>query len=151
MNALRLQLGDWVEFEDERHQVTGFAGTAVRLRSESGTAQLILTAELLADASFQSAVADPRETAELTLDCEALLAEVDTVERRRVLAMEAHLLESTTGYRSGNPVDPIEGEPRPDFRPELTQRQRVAAKAVELGISERRLWQLLDGWRRFGL
>src|SRR6266496_672966 len=28
----RLAVGDWVDFEDDRHQVVGFTGAAVRLR-----------------------------------------------------------------------------------------------------------------------
>ncbi len=53
--AIRLKLGDWIEWEDERHQVIGFLDTAVRLRSQGGSFQVIVTAELLADPTFRTA------------------------------------------------------------------------------------------------
>jgi hypothetical protein len=146
-----LRLGDWVEFEDDRHQVIGFAGTAVRLRSESGLAQLISTAVLVADSSFQTAASPPNTSAQLTLDRDALLDGVSETEKQRVFDMEAHLLEMTTGYRSGNSADAVKGEPREGFGPERTLRERVEAKAAELGMSDRRLWDLLREWRQFGL
>jgi putative transposase len=151
MSAARLRLGDWVEFEDERHHVIGFAGTAIRLRSESGLAQLITTTELIADSSFQAAASHPDDSTRSNLDRDAMLDGVGETEKQRVFAMEAHLLEMTTGFRSGNAADAAEGEPREAFGPNRTLRQRVEAKAAEMGLSDRRLWDLLRDWRRLGL
>ena len=63
----------------------------------------------------------------------------------------AHLNEAWFGYRSGDPGRPSPGEPRPGFDPEQTTvRQRVAAKAAELGCSAGKLHQkrgeLSDNW-----
>jgi len=150
----RLAVGDWVDFEDDRHQVVGFTGAAVRLRSDSGHTQIIMAAALMADPTFRLA-SQPAEPAsddkKLTLDPEALLAGIDDTERRRVLDMQAHLLEVTTGYRSGAAGTALPGEPRPEYDPGLTLDQRITAKAAELGISGRWLWARLDAWRTVGL
>jgi len=54
----------------------------------------------------------------------------------------AHLNEAWFGYRSGDAGRPSAGEPRAGFDPEQTSlRQRVQAKAAELGCSVGRLHQ----------
>lgn len=150
----RLAVGDWVDFEDDRHQVVGFTSAAVRLRSEGGHTQIILAGTLLADPTFRLATQPPEpagDDASLALDPEALLAGIDEAERRRVLDMQAHLLEVTTGYRSGTAGTALPGEPRPEHDPGRTLEQRITAKAAELGITPRWLWARLDAWRTTGL
>jgi transposase InsO family protein len=61
--------------------------------------------------------------------------------------LEAQLLELTTGHRER----PGQGEPRAAYNPSLTLNERVEAKAIELGVTTRRIWQLLDAWRSQGL
>jgi hypothetical protein len=52
----------------------------------------------------------------------------------------AHLNEASFGYRSGDPGRPLPGEPRAQFdRERTTLRQRLEAKAAELGCSAERL------------
>ncbi len=46
--AAVLRPGDWVCFDGGEHQVTGFAGTSVRLRSADGTEQVVLSTYLMA-------------------------------------------------------------------------------------------------------
>src|SRR5204863_2892837 len=82
---------------------------------------------------------------------EALLAGVNDNERRRVLDMQAHLLEVTTGHRSGAADTALPGEPRPEYDGNRSLDQRITAKAAELGISARWLWARLDAWRTVGL
>jgi hypothetical protein len=61
---------------------------------------------------------------------------------REAAELLAHLNEAWFGYRSGDPGRPSPGEPRPGFDPEQTTvRQRVAAKAAELGCSAGKLHQ----------
>jgi hypothetical protein len=78
----------------------------------------------------------------------------------------AHLLEVETGFRSGDPMRPEQGEPRPGYRPDATTvTERRRAKAAELKAvnpEEARLlglesagYRTLIRWekdrRRFGL
>ncbi|WRZ91547.1 Mu transposase C-terminal domain-containing protein [Streptomyces sp. NBC_01007] len=151
MSSHRLATTDWVEFEDELHQVAGLDGLTVRLRSETGRMQTIMLAVLLADDSFRAAVEPPPRTLEENgpaLDPAAVLDGLDEDAKKNALDLEGHLLEAVTGYRSGDPLTPEPGEPRPSYNPAdpaLTQRTRLQAKAAELGVSDRWLWKL---WAR---
>jgi len=71
---------------------------------------------------------------------------------REAAALLAHLNEASFGYRSGDPDRPSPGEPRPQFDPACTTlRQRLAAKASELGCSAERLRKRRRALQRQGL
>jgi hypothetical protein len=150
---VRLKPGMWIGFEEQRHQVTGFVDGMVRLRSEAGVAQLILVGELLGHASFRPQVDNPAEpdpgTAEP--DPSALLDGLSKARRTELRRMQAHLLEMTTGFRSGEAASAVAGEPRAAYNPALTLQTRVEAKAAELGCSAAVMWKRLHRWREQGL
>lgn len=150
---IRLQLGDWIEFDDERHQITGFTGTGTRLLSETGAPQIALTSALIADPSFRSETAPPERSPiqDTALDPGAQLETIPQAERTRVLDLEAHILEATTGYRSGDSLHPAPGEPRPEYHPDLNLEARITTKAEELDIQPRSMWRLIHEWRDRGL
>lgn len=148
MNSHRLAVTDWIEFEEERHQVAGLNGAIVRLRSESGRMQTLMLTVLLADTSFRAAVEPTPRSLESDgsgLDPAGVLEGLDDTVKDAALKLEAHLLETMTGYRSGDPLSAAGGEPRPQYDPAMPQVARVQAKAEELGVSERWLWKL---WKR---
>ncbi len=59
---------------------------------------------------------------------------------REAAELLGHLNEAWFGYRSGDPARALPDEPRPGFDPaQTTLRQRVHAKAVELGCSAGKL------------
>jgi putative transposase len=150
--AFRLTLGQRIEWQDETHQVIGFSDTAVRLRSEAGAIHVILTSELLADPTFHSGAEGVLTAPEPAsyLSPSALADQLPDDERDRVLAMEASLLEATTGYPTWTgEADGL--TPRDGFDPSTPVSRRVATLAGELGLSERRLWQLIDKWKAEGL
>jgi putative transposase len=94
----RLALGDWIEFENERHQILGFVGSGVRLRSESGIGQIITATALLVSATFQAGADRPTPTEEAArLEAGAVLDGLPDAERQRALDLEAHLLEVAEG------------------------------------------------------
>lgn len=71
---------------------------------------------------------------------------------REAAELLAHLNEASFGYRSGDPDRPSAGEPRPQFDPACTTlRQRLAAKASELGCSAERLRKRRRALQRQGL
>ena len=71
---------------------------------------------------------------------------------REAATLLGHLNEAWFGYRSGDPGRPSPGEPRPEFYPERTTlRQRVVAKAAELGCSPGKLHQKRGDLLRRGL
>jgi putative transposase len=156
MSTRRIGIGDWIDLDGEPHQIVALLGSNARLRSYSGAHQIALLAELLTHAQPAPAPAageqsDPSAQARLHLDRTALLDSLGEAGRARVLDLEGHLLELTTGYRSGTAERALPGEPRPDYTAEVPLMARVAAKAGELGISERWLRQLRDDWRERGL
>ncbi|WP_335989440.1 hypothetical protein [Glycomyces sp. MUSA5-2] len=147
MTGTKLQIGDWVTFDGERHEVCSFVDTTVVMRSETGHVQALPAATVLAAQGHTEA---PEAAVLARYDREAELATLDPAERARVDRLEAHLLEMLTGYASGDPTQAGPGEPRPEYAPERTLKARAEAKAAEIGRSSRRVLQLLRRWREEG-
>jgi hypothetical protein len=62
-----------------------------------------------------------------------VLEDLTDYQREVVRLRVAHLLEAETGFRSGDPLHPEPGEPRPAYDPRTTMLgQRRRAKAAEL-------------------
>src|SRR5260221_1000309 len=72
-----------------------------------------------------------------------VMEDLTDYQREVVRLRVAHLLEAETGFRSGDPLHPEPGEPRPAYDPRTTMLgQRRRAKAAELsalGAGEPRL------------
>lgn len=151
--SYRLSVDTRIWFEDEQHDVVGFTETATRLRSASGGMQIIATGVLLADPSFRHCMATDGAAARpvAAVDTAAMLEILPQAERDRVVALRAHLLELTTGYRSGDPATGGPGEPRAEYALSASVEERVTAKATELGVSQRSVWKYLRRWREQGL
>ncbi len=149
----RIAVEDWIEFEDERHQVVATDGALIRLRSVTGHRITIMLSELMADPSFRAHAEPPPDTGskDVGLDPGGVLVTLPREVRQAALDLEAHLWEATTGFRSGDPMKALAGEPRPQYDPDLPVTERVEAKAAELGLTARRIWQLLDEWDEKGL
>jgi putative transposase len=110
---LKLSVNDWIEFEDERHQVTRLRETVVHLRSESGVPQIIAVAALVADPTFQAKAVPPDKPAGPVLDHTAILDGLPAAERTRVTEMQAHLHEVTPGSAAATATPPPTGNPAP--------------------------------------
>ena len=93
------------------------------------------------------------------------LGDLTDYQREVVRLRVAHLLEAETGFRSGDPLHPEPGEPRPAYDPRTTMLgQRRRAKAAELNalggeeaallglgsVSERTLRRMADAWKDRG-
>ena len=156
MTPRTLALGDWVRFDDEDHQVIGFAGASVRLRSSSGLAQIVLAGDLLARHEMQR-IEPPTDDAgaswaDFDLDRDALTEALPPDEHARVHDLEAHLLEVMTGYRRGNAV--ADEDPNPRYAPDIDLGIKIARKAEELAstrhaCSERQLWRYYTNYRTY--
>lgn len=159
--AVRLQCGSRVWLDDEVHTVTGVTDDGVRLRSESGSWTVIGVGHLLADPTFRPYEGDANpegeDTAEhdasatkLWLDAAALFDKLSDKQLEELQRAQEHLLEMTTGFRSGDPQDALPGEPRPEYAPDVSLAQRVQSKSRELGYSEQQIWRRLRKWRDEG-
>ncbi|SEH02384.1 hypothetical protein SAMN05444920_12642 [Nonomuraea solani] len=93
------------------------------------------------------------------------LDDLTSYQREVVWLRVAHLLETETGFRDGDPLHPRLGEPHPAYDPQsttLTQRRRAkVAELRELGdeeaallglgkVSERTLERMAAAWRKSG-
>jgi putative transposase len=126
-----LRPGDRVSFDGAEHQVLGLVGTAVRLRDDAGTEQVVLAGYLMAAPDFQvlGAASLPSVEPVGLLDT---LPDSALAEARR---WEQHIVEVETGLP---PDAPPGSSRRVDYDPDtrtLAERQR--AKAAELGVSFR--------------
>ncbi len=94
-----------------------------------------------------------------------VLDDLTDYQREVVRLRVAHLLEAETGFRSGDPLNPEPGEPRPGYDPRTTMLgQRRQAKAAELSalgpdeaallglgqVSERTLRRMAAAWKDKG-
>ncbi|QDN61418.1 transposase family protein [Streptomyces sp. RLB3-17] len=158
--AVRLQRGSRLWLDDEVHTVTGVTDDGVRLRSESGSWTVIGVGHLLADPTFRPYEGDANpagedaehdaSTTKLWLDAAALFDKLSDKQLGELQRAQEHLLEMTTGFRSGDPQDASPGEPRPEYAPDVSLAQRVQSKARELGYSEQQVWRRLRKWRDEG-
>lgn len=78
----------------------------VHLRSESGVPQIIAVSALVSDPSFQAKAEPPDKPSGPVLDRTAILDGLPEAERTRVLAMQAHLYETTTASAAATPTNP---------------------------------------------
>jgi len=94
-----------------------------------------------------------------------VMEDLTDYQREVVRLRVAHLLEAETGFRSGDPLHPEPGEPRPVYDPRTTMLgQRRRAKAAELNalggeegsllglgsVSERTLRRMAEEWKDRG-
>lgn len=123
-----LQVGDWVHVDGQDHQVVALSGTAVRLRSASGTVSVVLASFLLTAADF--ALVDTAAPTPARVEPLGLLEGLpdDVVARARL--WERHLVEVITGRAPDAAPD---SAPRPGYDPQTTSVQRRdEVKAKEL-------------------
>ena len=124
-----LHPGDRVAYDGAEHEVVGFTGTAVRLRSVFGAESVVLLAHLLAAEDF--AVVDGAQMPHI--EPFGLLEGLPEAVVQRARFWEKHLVEVMTGM-------PTPFEPgvvaRAEYDPQSTTlAQRCAAKARELSAA----------------
>lgn len=135
-----LRIGAKVIWDGALCEIVEFAGGSVVLRSAKGAHFRIRFAELLIPAveggrarlamSESSAAASPV----------VVWQELSGAELEKVRTRADHIRELLTGYRSGSPAFPRAGEPQPQYAPDASMTSRVQAKARELGVGERTIW-----------
>jgi transposase InsO family protein len=79
-----------------------------------------------------------------------LMAALSAGQRDALAERARHVREVLTGYRSGSPEAAAQGEPRPEYASGRPMRARQAAKAAELGVSERTVRRWAQAYIRDG-
>ncbi|WP_344657207.1 transposase [Catenulispora subtropica] len=144
-------------FDDDRHQVVGNAGTEIYLRSSTGQWTGIYTAQLLASPGFRflsgSEAAQAASKPSGIGDMRAVFTALEAPQQQAAEQRAGHLREALTGFRSGDPDRPADGEPMERFDPRRNPRlaERLQAKADDLGISVATMWRDLQRYRADGV
>jgi len=123
-------IGTTLVWDGEHVEVVEFSGTTALLRDGRGRYRSITITELLTAATAGTGRDEP--TGEVDGFYDELLAVDDDGE---AAGRAAQVREMLTGYRSGSPDLPGEGEPRAQYEAALAKSVRYAAKAAELGVS----------------
>ncbi|SED60177.1 hypothetical protein [Streptomyces sp. Ag109_O5-10] len=126
------------------------AGNEVILRNDRGQVRRLALKELLFSDRAQLILEQAGPTAtDVEQIASVVLSQLHPDERRRILERAEHVREVLTGYRSGSPELPREGEPCPTYAPGTSLEARCAAKAAELGVAPRsvRRWVGLSNER----
>ena len=79
-----------------------------------------------------------------------VLGQLGEDDKRQILERAEHVRELLTGYRSGSAELAREGEPRAPYTPMLSLEARYAAKASELGVTDRTIRRWVADYRRHG-
>ncbi|WP_329295902.1 hypothetical protein [Streptomyces pseudovenezuelae] len=146
----RVGVGARFRYDGETVEVVDMTATAagneVVLKDGRGQVRQLALKELLFS---ERARLIPEQSGSSAADIERIasvvLGQLHEDERRRVLERAEHVREVLTGYRSGSPELPREGEPRPEYAPDESLEAKYAVKAAELGVGARsvRRWVAL--------
>lgn len=105
----------------------------VVLRQEDGTELATTIRMLVSHADCRPSTNNPAMPAHSRGRQPAGLADLTVRQRELVMLRHAHVMEAETGYRSGDPLRPRPGEPRPGYDPATTTlMQRRETKVAEL-------------------
>jgi transposase InsO family protein len=128
------------------------AGNAVVLASGGGKhVRRVAVRELLASDRARVIPDRPGPSADDPGDIPGVvLAGLTEHERHHLIDRAAHVREALTGHRSGSPELASDGEPRPEFAPDLPLETRYVSKAAELGVSVRTFKRWVQGFRQRG-
>ncbi|HVX70230.1 MAG TPA: Mu transposase C-terminal domain-containing protein [Mycobacteriales bacterium] len=144
--ASTLRTGATVRFDGDTHQVVALDGTCATLHGRSGHRQVIRTSMLLSDPSF---AAGDGATAVGASSVGALMTNVEPAILAEARERAAHLEEVLNGLP--RPDNPNATVPRPQYEPDRPKRDRVLAKAQELGVNEKTLRRWLVAYRDRGI
>jgi len=147
MNKSKLTIGSEIKFEGTSYVVEGFAGAVIVLRSTNGAVIRIGLRHLVTSDSFK--LIGKTET---DVPPPIFIEGVTEADLKAANLLVAHLLEATTGYRSGTEADALPGEPKKGYDPlESPMASRMERKAKELNVSIRTLWNRKKSYEINGL
>lgn len=146
-----IKIGTEVLWDGDRHVITGFRSGSVELRSTHGGSSLIHARALTTAPGFKILWPKGKDEQDVS-DTPNFEDNLPEEARIKALVLLSHILEATTGYRSGNALDRRDDEPRPQYDPELTtMTRRLETKALELKKTRRWAFNLLSRYRSNGI
>ena len=142
--AAVIEVGSRLSYEGEHWQVASLGADDVLLRRGVRAVRVSVQALVLSGA-LKSLDVDGAVLGGLT-PVDALPEQ----ERKQAYAMVEAITLMRTGYRRGAPGTPGQ-EPDPRFTEAISQREREAALAAEVGMSDRQVRRLCADYDRFGV
>jgi transposase InsO family protein len=145
--ALDLRTGARFRYDGRTWSVTAFTeGGSLQARAATGQRIALSIQHLVLDPSF-SALGDGTPVAASEIAIEELLT---PEEKKELDERTAHVREALTGFKSGDRGQALDGEPRPEYDPRLSQKRRNEAKAAEIGVHPRTIENLIRKFRESG-
>jgi transposase InsO family protein len=143
----QLTVGGRYRFDGDVVTLTGFDGPSVRLRTSTGAQSVVLSAVFIVLAQGEEPEDESAGVGEELLDN---LPDAAVEEAKQ---KAGHILEALTGFKAGDPVLAMPGEPRDEYNVllEPSKVARFKTKAIELDVSLRTLWYWHDNFNSFGL
>jgi transposase InsO family protein len=142
-------VGTKITWDGGEHVVTGFVGACVQLRSSRGHVSQVTLAALGEAPDFRVHHPGPSSAVEHQ---PVILDNVPDEEVSKAKRLLEHIFEARTGFRMGSPEAALPGEPHEEYDPEhTTLTSRIEAKARELGLKKRWLFELGKRFDRYGL
>ncbi|MEU0687024.1 helix-turn-helix domain-containing protein [Streptomyces uncialis] len=151
----RVGIGTHFRYDGETVEVVEMAATSagnevVLKNARGGLLRVSLKELLFSDrAAIIPAQGGPRATDEEEL-AGVVLGQLSEAQRQQVIEQAEHVREVLTGFRSGSRELARDGEPRPQFAPDLPLDARYAAKAAELGVADRTVRRWAAAYQRGG-
>ncbi|MEV6314199.1 helix-turn-helix domain-containing protein [Streptomyces sp. NPDC051776] len=151
----RVGIGTHFRYDGETVEVVEMAATGagneVVLKNACGGLLRVSLKELLFSdrAAIIPAQDGPGATDEEEL-AGVVLGQLSEPQRRQVIEQAEHVREMLTGFRSGSRELARDGEPHPQFAPDLPLDARYAAKAAELGVADRTVRRWAAAYQRGG-
>lgn len=145
----KLEVGSSVQYDGQHWKVRGFIGGKIQLQSQKGDMALLDLAAVTGSPDYKALDV---QSAPGAMNIVSLTDSVPEELLKKAENLLAHLHEMECGYKSGNKTIALHNEPRVEFDPmETTLRQRMKAKADEIGISIRTLWELKAAYLQQGI
>ncbi len=144
--GIQVFAGSRLMFDGDLVEVVEFDGNRITLRNlRTGTFSAVSFARLAAGVRME-----PAAGPEAVTDAVAL-AGLSEGQREEAEERAGHIREVLSGFRSGFAELAADGEPRPQFSPELAMSERLAAKAAELSVSTRTLSRWVSAYQQAGV
>lgn len=146
--VVALAPGRWLEHDGGQWRVVALDGTAVLVQDGRGRERQMLVDYLLTHPSTRPIVDDKNVLAET--GSVALALDVESAELAQLDERVGHLREVLTGFKSGHAETALAGEPRPPYQPGQPSLTRYAAKAAELGVTQRTVQRWVADYKAGG-
>lgn len=149
-----LQAGDVIWFDRKQHRVVTLGARVVMLEELGGkrTRLSIQLADLLSADDFSMDIGGIRSDAAPEAAGEPIPDGVPPAALKAAERLLKDVLETLTGFKSGNELESLPGEPQAQFDIKKTNlTERVESKGKQLGCGTAKLWRHIGDYKDRGL